>query len=77
MVVDNLSSIAHAAVADLNGVAVKYFPQCVACWEMLFYQGKEALSNIASDILAIWGNKAKDVVSLSVLFLCWFRWFVE
>ena len=26
MVVDNLSSIAHAAVVDLNGVAVKYFP---------------------------------------------------
>ena len=31
MVVDNLSSIAHAAVADLNGVVVEYFPQFVAC----------------------------------------------
>ena len=34
MVVDNLSSIAHAAVADLNGVVVEYFPQFVACWEL-------------------------------------------
>ena len=53
MVVDNLSSIAHAAVADLNSVAVKHFPQFVACWEMLFYQGKEAVSNIFGDIFVI------------------------
>ena len=77
MVVDNLSSIAHAAVADLNGVAVTYFPQFVACWEMLIYQGKEAVSNIVGDILAIWGIIPKDVILLSVLFLCWFSWFIE
>ena len=77
MVVDNLSSIAHAAVADLNGVVVEYFPQFVACWEMLFYQGKEDVSNIVGDIFAIWGIIPKDVVSLSVLFLCWFSWFIE
>ena len=77
MVVDNLSSIAHAAVADPNDVKVTCFTQFVACWEMLFYQGKEAVSNIAGDIFAIWGIKPKDVVSLSVLFLCWFSWFVE
>ena len=68
MVVDNLSSIAHAAVADLNGVAVKYSPQFVACWEMLFYQGKEAVSNIVGDIYAIWKIIPKGVVPLSVLF---------
>ena len=77
MVVDNLSSIAHAAVPDLNGVAVKYFPQFVACWEMFFYQGKEAVSSIVDDIFAIWGNIPKDGVSLSVLFPCWLSWSVE
>ena len=77
MVVDNLSSIAHAAVTDLNRVVAEYFPQLVACWEMLFYQGKEAVSNIVGDIFAIWGIIPKDVVLLSVLFLCWFSWFVE
>ena len=55
MVVDNLSSIAHADVADLNGVVIEYFPQFVACWEMLFCQGKEDVSNIVGDIFAIWG----------------------
>ena len=53
MVVDNLSSIVHAAVADLDGVAVKYSTQFVTCWEMLVYQGKEAVSNIVVDIFAI------------------------
>ena len=52
MVVDNLSSIVHEVVADLDGVAVKYFPQFVVCWEMLVYQGKGVVPNIVVDIVA-------------------------
>ena len=55
LVVYNLFCIIHAAVADLDGVAAKYFPQFVACWEMLVCQGKEVVSNIFVDIFAIRG----------------------
>ena len=34
MVVDALFNIVHGTVVDLDGVAVKYFPQFVACWEV-------------------------------------------
>ena len=36
MVVDNLSSIAHAAVADLNGVAVNIFFSLLPLGKCLF-----------------------------------------
>ena len=67
MVVDDLSSIVHAAVADLDGVVVKYFPQSVACWEKLVYQDKEVVSNILVDIFAIWGLYHR--MSFRLLFL--------
>ena len=46
MVIDNLSDIAHAAVADLDCVAVKCFPQFVAWWGMLVYQNDYAIARM-------------------------------
>ena len=44
MVVDNLFSVIHATVADLDGIAVKNFSEFVLFREVFVYKGEESLT---------------------------------
>jgi hypothetical protein len=37
MIVDDLVSVVHAAVNDLDGVPVEGFSKCVVFWEVIIY----------------------------------------
>jgi hypothetical protein len=37
MIVDDLFSVVHAAVTDLDGISVKDFSKFVVFWEVLVY----------------------------------------
>ena len=52
MVVDDfLFSVAHAAVTDLNGVAVEHFTRNVVLGEGYVHRCKESVSNVCTSIL--------------------------
>ena len=52
MVVDDLFSVIHAAVTDLDCITIKDFPKFVVFREVLVYKGKESGSDIGADIFA-------------------------
>ena len=54
MVVDDLFSVIHAAVTDLDCITIKDFPKFVVFREVLVYKGKEFVSDIGADIFAEW-----------------------
>ena len=54
MVVDDLFSVIHAAVTDLDCITIKDFPKFVVFREVLVYKGKESGSDIGADIFAEW-----------------------
>ena len=74
MVVDDLFSVIHAAVTDLDCITIKDFPKFVVFREV--YKGKESGSDIGADIFAEWQ------LYQSLLFHCLFfhfgscRWFI-
>ena len=46
MVVDDLFRIVHAAVTDLDGVAIEDFSKLVVSREVIVYYGKESVSDV-------------------------------
>ena len=52
VVVDDLFSVIHAAVADFDCVMIKDFSNFVVFWEVLVYYGKESVSDIGAYIFA-------------------------
>ena len=52
VVVDDLFSVIHAAVADFDCVTIKGFSNFVVFWEVLVYYGKESVCDIGAYIFA-------------------------
>ena len=52
VVVDDLFSVIHAAVTDLDCVTIKDFSKFVIFKEVLVYLGKESVSHIGADVFA-------------------------
>ena len=71
MVIDDLFSVIHAAVTDLDCITIKDFPKFVVFREVLVYKGKESGSDIGADIFAEWQ------LYQSLLFHCLFFHFVS
>ena len=76
MVVDDLFSVIHAAVTDLDCVTINDFSKFVVFREVLVYWGKESVSDIGADVFAEWGIVPEDVVPLSVFSVVSRGWFV-
>ena len=60
-VVDNLLSVIHASVADLDGIAAEDFSKLVIFREVFVYQGDGFMIDISADIFAEWRVVPKDV----------------
>ena len=54
VVVDNLLSVIHATVADLDGIAAEDFSKFVIFREVFFHQGDGFMIDIGVDIFAKW-----------------------
>ena len=52
VVVDDLFSVIHAAVADFDCVTIRDFSNFVVFWEVLVYCGKESVFDIGAYIFA-------------------------
>ena len=76
MVVDDLFSVIHATVTDLDCVTINDFSKFVVFREVLVYWGKESVSDIGADVFAEWGIVPEDVVPLSVFSVVNRGWFV-
>ena len=50
VVVDDLFSVIHTAVADFDCVIIKEFSNFVVFWEVLVYYGRESVSDIGAYI---------------------------
>ena len=75
VVVDNLLSVIHATVTDLDSVAVEDLSELVILREVFIYQGEESVTDIRVDIFTEWRIVPEDVVTLSVFPFssrCWF-----
>ena len=68
VVVDDLFSVIHTAVADFDCVTIKDFSNFVVSLEVLVYYGKESVSDIGAYIFAEWGV-VPEYVFLSTVFL--------
>ena len=66
VVVDDLFSVIHTAVADFDCVTIKDFSNFVVSLEVLVYYGKESVSDIGAYIFAQWGVVSAYVVLLTV-----------
>ena len=66
VVVDDLFSVIHTAVADFDCVTIKDFSNFVVFREVLLYYGKESVSDIGAYIFAEWGVVPEYVVLLTV-----------
>ena len=65
VVVDNLLSVIHATVANLDGIVAEDISKLVIFREVFVYQGDGFMIDISVDIFAEWRVVPKDV-SLSV-----------
>ena len=77
MVVDNLFSVIHATVADLDGIAVEDFCEFIRFREVFVYWGEESVNDVGVDVFAEWGIVPEDVVALSVSLFSSCRRFLE
>ena len=59
MVVDNLFSLIHATVADIDSIAIEDFSELVLFLEVFVYKGKESVTDI--DDFVEWGVVPEDV----------------
>ena len=66
MIVDNLFSVIHATIADLDGVLVEDFPEFVVFGEVFVYKGEESVTDIGANVFAERGIVPEDVVTLPV-----------
>ena len=66
VVVDNLFSVIHATVTDLDGIVVEDFSEFVLFREVFVYKGEESVTDVGVDVFAEWGVVPEDVVALSV-----------
>ena len=66
MVVDYLLSVIHAAVTDLDGIAIEDFSKLVIFREVFVNLGEESVTDVSVDIFAEWRVVPEDVVMLSV-----------
>ena len=64
MVVDDLFRVVHAAVTDLDGVAIEDFSKLVVSREVIVYKGKESVSDVGANIFAERGVVPEFVVSV-------------
>ena len=55
MVIDDLFGVAHAAVANFDSVAVKYFSKVVFTGEVLVDESEEFMSYVGADVFAVRG----------------------
>ena len=76
VVVDDLFSVIHAAVTDLDCVAIKDSSKFVVFWEMLVYWSRESVSDIGADTFAEWGVVPEYVVQLSAFLFVSCGWFI-
>ena len=66
VVVDDLFSVIHAAVADFDCLMITDFSNFAVFWEVLVYYGKESVSDSGAYIFAEWGVLSAYVVLLTV-----------
>ena len=76
MVVDDLFSVIHAAVTDLDGVTIKDFSKFVVFWGVLVYKGKRSVFDIGTDVFTKWVVVPDYIVVLSVFSFVSRGWFV-
>ena len=69
VVVDNLFSVIHATVTDLDGIAVEDFSEFVLFREVFVYQGEESVTDVGVDVFAEWGVVPEDVVALPYIYI--------
>ena len=55
VVVDNLFSVIHATVANLDGIAAEDFSEFVLFREVFVYYGEESVTDVGVDVFAEWG----------------------
>ena len=71
--INDLFDVVYTAVADLNGISVKYVPKIVACWETVVDKVEEFFANVSIYIFTERRAVPSDVVSWSVSFVVGFR----
>ena len=76
MVVDDLFSVIHAAVTDLDGITIKDFSKFVVFWGVLVYKGKRSVFDIGTDVFTKWVVVPDYIVVLSVFSFVSRGWFV-
>ena len=76
MVVDDLFSVIHAAVTDLDCVTIKDFSKFVVFREVLVYKGKGSVFDIGADVFTKWVVVPDYIVVLSVFSFVRRGWFV-
>ena len=76
MVVDDLFSVIHAAVTDLDCVTIKDFSKFVVFRGVLVYKGKRSVFDIGADVLTKWVVVPDYIVVLSVFSFVSRGWFV-
>ena len=68
--------VVHAAVTDLDGVAIEDFSKLVVFREAIVFLSKESVSDVGANIFAEWGVVPEYVVPLPVFSLGRRIWFV-
>ena len=53
MVINNLFSVIHATVVDLDGSAIEDFSKLVVFKEMFVYKDEESVTDIGVDVFAV------------------------
>ena len=76
VVVDDLFSVIHAAVTDLDGITIKDFSKFVVFWGVLVYKGKRSVFDIGTDVFTKWVVVPDYIVVLSVFSFVSRGWFV-
>ena len=61
MAIYYLLDVGHAAVAELYGVPVENFSQCVARWKRSFNEADERTSDVGFDAFVIWWIKPYNI----------------
>ena len=69
MVVDDLFSVIHAAVTDLDCITIKDFPKFVVFREVLVYKGKDYLGPILVLTFLLNGSCTRDCCSIVSFFI--------
>ena len=70
MAINNLFDVVYTAVADLNGVSVKYLPNIVACWETVVDKVEEFFLPTLVFTFLLKGGLYHRMLFLGLFFFC-------